>query len=210
MPPEILVFDLGRVLLDFSHERMIQQMAAVAGTAETEILKAIMPTGEPSRNDAQWRLEAGLIGEDEYYDHLCQRLGVAPDRAALEHAASDIFSPIDASMRLIERLRNSGQRLGLLSNTNPIHWRFFMDGRYPLLPAAFDVALGSFHLGSMKPDATIYHSAAERFGVPAERIFFTDDRPENVEGACECGWDAVVFTEAESLERELSARGVAC
>lgn len=210
MPPEILVFDLGRVLLDFSHERMLQQMAAVAGVTESELRAALMPSGEPSRDDPQWRLESGLVSENDYYANLCERLGVAPDREALNHAASDIFTPIDASMRLVERLKSAGYRLGLLSNTNAVHWRFFTDGRYPALNSAFDVALGSFHLRAMKPDAEIYHAAAERFGVAAEQIFFTDDKSENVAGARACGWDAVVFTDAAKLQHELAARGVTC
>ena len=210
MPPDFLFFDLGRVLLDFCHDRMVRQMAAVAEVSEAAMRQALMPAGEPTRGDVQWRFESGLVSEDAYFEHLCETLGVVPDPAALDRAASDIFTPIDLSMRLVEDLAAAGLRRGRRSNTNPVLWRFFMNGRYPTLNRVFEPALGSFHLRSMKPDAAIYEAAAARVGVAPERIFFTDDRAENVEAAKAHGWDAVVFTGAGSLRRELAARGVDC
>lgn len=206
--PEFLYFDLGKVLLTFDHGRMLQQMAEVAGVSPQAMREVLMPAGEPTPGDAQWRLEEGRLSEDAYYEDLCGRLGSRPDREALDLASSDIFAPIDASMRLLERLKAAGHRLGLLSNTNPIHWRFFLDGRFPVLNEVFEVTVGSFEVGAMKPDPKIYAAATKRAGVPVERVFFTDDRPENVAGAIEFGIDAVLFTDTSTLERDLKARGV--
>lgn len=208
--PEFLYFDLGKVLLSFDHGRMVRQMAEVAGVSEDAMRAALMPSGDPSEGDAQWRLEAGQLSEEAYHEGLCERLGCRPPRAELDRAASDIFAPIEPSMRLLERLKANGYRLGLLSNTNPIHWRFFLDGRFPTLNEVFEVQLSSFDLGSMKPDPRIYRAAIQRIGVPAERVFFVDDRPENVEGAIACGIDAVLFTDTATLESDLRARGVDC
>ncbi|MEN0111011.1 MAG: HAD family phosphatase, partial [Planctomycetota bacterium] len=211
MSPEFFYFDLGRVLLDFDHTRMLRQMAELVGVSVETMAAAVMPSGDPSEGDPQWRLEAGELDEDVYFAGLCHRLGVRPDRAELDRAVSDIFTPIDASMRLAERLHGGGHRLGLLSNTNPIHWRWCLgSGRYPTLDRVFEVGVSSFEAKSMKPDAAIYRHAIARAGVPAERIFFTDDRPENVAGAIACGIDAVLFTGAEALVGDLDARGVAC
>lgn len=209
-PPQFLYFDLGKVLLSFDHSRMVRQMAEVAGVDEAAMRAALMPSGEPTEGDPQWQLEAGHLSEDDYYEQLCEALGCRPPRAELDLAASDMFEPIDASMRLLERLKAAGHRLGLLSNTNPVHWRFFMDGRFPVLNRVFEVEIGSFHVGAMKPDPKIYHAAIERAGVPAERVFFTDDREENVAGAIACGIDAVLLTDTETLETELRARGIEC
>jgi len=48
----------------------------------------------------------------------------------------------------------------------------------------------------------------DRLGVAPERIFFIDDSRPNVEAACAAGFDAVVFTSPEALERDLDARGL--
>ena len=205
---QFLYFDLGNVLLSFDHARMLKQMAEVADVSQQTMRHALMPTGNPKVGDPQWRLEEGKISEDEYYEHLCDALGKRPPRAELEQAASDIFEPIEGTMQLIERLANEGHRLGILSNTNAIHWRYFFDGRYPQLNSAFEIQLGSFQVQSMKPHPEIFRVAAEHAGVPVNEIFFTDDKQENVDGAAACGFDAVLFSSPEVLAEELCERGI--
>ena len=83
------------------------------------------------------------------------------------------------------------------------------DGRYPRLNDSFELHVTSFDARAMKPDPAIYRLAAERAGCALERVFFADDRPENVEGALACGVDAVLFTSTDRLAEDLRARGVA-
>ncbi len=205
MPPKFFYFDLGNVLLSFCHDRMTRQVAAVFGVDQEQVRAATL--AGPTQQSPQWRFEQGLIGEPEFYEHLCAALGSRPDRAALDLAASDIFAPIDQSWHIVRRLHAGGARLGILSNTNPTHWRFVTDGRYPILTECFEHAVLSYEAQSMKPDRVIYEQAIERAGVPAGAIFFVDDRGDNVAGALEAGLDAVVFRSAEGLERDLAERG---
>ncbi|MEM6797904.1 MAG: HAD family phosphatase [Planctomycetota bacterium] len=206
MPPQFLYFDLGNVLLTFDNQRMCRQIAELCGVTEAAITEALMPTG--THADFQWRFESGLVSEEEYHDRVAKVAGRRPDRVALEHAASDMFSPIDATLHLAERLAGRGYRLGLLSNTNAFHWRFVMGGRYPTLNSAFEIEVTSFAAKAMKPDPRIYHHAVDRCGVDRSAVFFTDDRPENVAGARGVGLDAAPFVSAEQLASDLRARGV--
>jgi putative hydrolase of the HAD superfamily len=66
----------------------------------------------------------------------------------------------------------------------------------------------SFEFGAMKPAASFFQAAAKTAGVSPTRIFFVDDRPEHVQGAVDCGFDAVRFTTADALAAELDRRGV--
>lgn len=206
MPPKFLYFDLGNVLLTFSNERMIRQMADVAGVDEAVVRAAILPTGTES--DLQWRFEAGAVSEDEYHAAFNKATGTSAVVDDLAIAASDMFEPIDASFDLALRLASAGHRLGILSNTNLWHWRFVLDGRYPALQEAFAVQVTSFDAKSMKPDPRIYEVAIERAGVEPHEIFFTDDRPENVAGACAMGIDAVRFISTGQLIEDLRRRGI--
>jgi HAD superfamily hydrolase (TIGR01509 family) len=72
----------------------------------------------------------------------------------------------------------------------------------------FDVYALSFAIRAMKPDAKIYTESARLAGASPGDIFFTDDRADNVAGAKEAGWDAVVFESAEQLNAALRHRGV--
>jgi glucose-1-phosphatase len=212
MPPKFLYFDLGNVLLSFSHAEMCEQMAAVAGVSAEVVRDALF--GDDDAKSTQWRYEAGQLSTDEYFTYLCNRIGTCPDRRRLELAACDIFAPIEPMMPVVRQLAAAGNRLGILSNTNPLQWNFITDGRFRELSAIgqpgspFQFAVLSYEAGSMKPDRKIYDVAIERAGSPAKDIFFADDREDNIAGALAAGIDAVLFADTEQLTRELQRRNV--
>lgn len=212
MPPQAIYFDLGNVLLGFSHERMCGQIAEVAGVPAEAIRKALFGYG--GTDSAQWRYETGELDTDGYYAHFCEQTQTRPDRRRLEHAACDIFWPIEPMLALVQRLAEAGNRLGLLSNINSLHWQFVSDGRFPVLHAAdargdpFQWAVLSFQARAMKPDRAIYEAAVRRTGAAAGHVLFIDDRAENVAGAKAAGLDAIEFVGIEHLVAELKHRGV--
>jgi HAD superfamily hydrolase (TIGR01549 family) len=205
MPPRFLYFDMGNVLLTFSHERMCQQMAAVAGVEPAAVHRALFHAAEgPS---LQWRFEAGEFDADAAYEHFCRELGVTPERVALQTAASDMFGELPESAALVRRLHAAGSRLGVLSNTNPLDYEF-VRRQFPWISECFELAVVSYEARAMKPDAAIFRHAADRAGAGPGEVFFTDDRDENVEGALAAGLDAVLFESAEQIAAELRRRGV--
>jgi len=212
MPPKVLYFDIGHVLLSFSHQVMCDQMAAVAGLTSEAVRDLIF--GDEDARAAEWRYECGLMTTDEFFDFFCRATNTRPDRRALAEAVSDIFAPIDETWQLVRRLANEGRRLAMLSNTNPVQYESISDGRFPVLAnvgqpgSVFSWAVLSFEVKAMKPDAKIYEAAIQRAGVPAEEVFFVDDRPENVAGARVVGIDAVQFYSIEQLTDDLSKRGI--
>jgi glucose-1-phosphatase len=123
-------------------------------------------------------------------------------------AGCDIFEVIDESVAIVERLHAAGVRLGILSNTNPIDWGFVMSGRFPFLNRCFEQFALSYEVRAMKPERAIYEAAVAMAGCAAGDVFFTDDKPENVEGALAAGLDAVLFTSPEQLRDELTLRGM--
>lgn len=204
--PKFLYFDLGNVLLTFCHERRRQQMGTVAGVSPEAIKQALFHA--EAGQAALWRFERGDLDDAAIYEHFCRETGARPDPTALWEAGCDIFGVIAESVALVERLARAGNRLGLLSNTNPRDWEFMSRGQYPFLAQHFQHAVLSFEVGAMKPEAAIYAAAVERAGMPAGEVFFVDDMPENVAGARAAGLDAVLFTSAEDLKQELRQRGV--
>ena len=199
-----LYFDMGNVLLHFSHERMAAQMASVAGTTRERAWQVLFETDLCDRHEK-------VISADQFYDEFCTGVGVANlptiDRAALEQAANDIFWLHVPLVAIVGRLHAAGYRLGVLSNTNREHWRFVTD-RFSYLTTMFHVHALSFNIGVMKPAAKIYEDAAKLAGVDPAEVFFTDDRLENIEGAKAAGFDAVQFTTPAALAIELLRRGI--
>lgn len=200
-PIRFLYFDMGNVLLSFSHEKAAAQMAKVAGIKTDRVWEIVFDGG------LEWEYERGAINWGQFYHLFCLESDCRPSSGALDEAGCDIFQPIPLIEPLLNGLRQKGHRLGVLSNTSPSHWRH-VTSRFPFLPEYFSLYALSFELGAMKPEAAAFHAAEKLAGVPGEEIFFTDDRAENVAAARACGWDAVLFTSVTELARELAARGI--
>ena len=92
-------------------------------------------------------------------------------------------------------------KIGLLSDTDPIHWRY-VSKKYPYLQSIDNPSL-SFELGYMKPHPKTYIKAAENVGEPVQNCLFIDDRMVNVDGALKTGMKAVHFENIEQLRSEL-------
>lgn len=200
--PAFLYFDLGNVLLYFSHDRMCRQMAEVIGVEAEAVRRLLFDT--PLELDCEF----GRITNEAFYDALCAEFDCRPDYQRLAWAASDIFHVNVTMKTVLAQLAASHHRLGLLSNTSDLHWQFFADGRYSMIPEVFECVALSFRLGRMKPEREIYLEAAEMAGVAPEEIFYVDDVAANVHGAREAGFDAVQYTSTAQFVVDLRARGV--
>lgn len=199
---EFFYFDLGKVLLDFDHEIACQQMANVLGTTAEVIRTDVFHSGQ------QWKYERGEITTLDLHRWLCDRYDVEAKLEDVCHAASHIFDPIVGTVEIAAALHAAGNRMGILSNTCDAHWEYCLGKPFPFLNEFFPVHALSFRLGTMKPDPEIYLKAAELCDVVPEKIFFVDDREENVVGAADAGYDAVLFTSPADLRVALSTRGV--
>lgn len=200
--PAFLYFDLGNVLLFFSHDRMCRQMAEVIGVAPEAVRKLLFDT--PLELDCEY----GRITTEAFYETLCAEFNCRPDFHRLAIAGSDIFHVNVTMKAVLGQLAACHHRIGLLSNTSDLHWRFFADGRYSMIPDVFECVALSFRMGRMKPEREIYLEAAELAGVEPEEIFYVDDVAANVHGAREAGFDAVQYTSTPQFVSDLRSRGV--
>ena len=198
---QFIYFDLGRVLLDFTHERGYRQIAEASQVPVERVRKLLADEGLGDR------YELGKVSTAEFHRLYCKATQSSVNEQLLCHAWGDIFDLMPQSVRLASNLRAAGYRLGILSNTCEAHWEH-AKRRFTVLSQLFDPVITSYEVKSMKPDTTIYMVAAERAGTPPENIFFTDDRSENVAGAHALGWTTTQFSNALQLANELERLGV--
>jgi putative hydrolase of the HAD superfamily len=189
------VFDLDGVVRDFT-----------AGDATLSIEAALgLPRGHVAatafRPDL---LEPTITGRqtfEHWYAAICVALesDVTHPHLVQEHMAAwrdHRGAPIASTVAQLEGLRSSGARTFVFTNgTDTIPDELRLLG----LDHLFDGLLNSAALGVAKPDPAAYaaaHAAIEdHLGrrVQRHRVWFTDDRPVNVEAAREFGWDAELF-----------------
>ena len=192
------LFDLGNVLLFFSHERMYRQIGLVMGMAPHRVRSIL------AKNELQWRYEAGDVTTNELFEVLAAEGSAGCSRLQFVEAASDIFTPNQAMLPVLKALRERNYRLVIVSNTNEAHIEY-ASRRFGCF-GFFDAAVYSFQIKAMKPAARFYEAAARLAGCAPQSCLFTDDRLENVQGALEFGFQAVSFTDTDSFVGELKRR----
>jgi glucose-1-phosphatase len=199
--PKFLYFDLGNVLLTFDVGVICRRMAQVAGIEPAQVMEAVF------HNQLQIRYERGEITTRDYYEAFCRETGTRADAEGLNRAACDVFELRASILPVVAQLKQSGYRLGILSNTCEVHWEYFIR-RFRVLLEAFDLFALSYEIKAAKPDAAIFRAAANLAGVEPRDIFFTDDIAGHVAGACAAGYDAVQFTSTPQLVADLRQRGL--
>jgi len=79
--------------------------------------------------------------------------------------------------------------------------------RFPFLKRPRGVTV-SGDIRLIKPDPRIFDLHTKTFGLERERTLFIDDNRANVDAARTHGWNAILFTGAADLRKELDAFGL--
>lgn len=195
-----VLFDLGNVILPFDVTRLATRLKAFCRLSTEEIVERLW--SDKVANE----FETGIMGAEAYFHHvseLCGFVGLSYDKFV--PIFNDIFVEDQEIASLIRSLKKS-HRLGLISNTNPIHVPHVLK-EYPTL-REFEKHWWSNEVGMRKPDPKIYHSALDHFDVEPNEAVFIDDLPTNIESAKNIGINALLYQGAGPLKAELSKLGV--
>ncbi len=199
--PKVILFDLGKVLLSFSHDLMCQQVAELCKT-DIEAARKVLFSPE-----IHLPYERGQISTTDVMEKLEQAFSVRLELAELHQALGNIFQLNTPMVPILSALKSAGWRTGILSNTCDAHWQVAMN-KFGILPAFFNFYVTSFEAGEVKPFPGIYQQAIKAAECDAGEILFVDDLLENVESAREEGLDAVLYTSAFHFADDLRKRGV--
>lgn len=195
-----LFFDMGNVLVHFSHEQMFRQMADVCSCSDEEIRKWLWDSGW------QQKLETGQVTAEEVRDELSRQSGRSIELEALLRAGADIFTLNEPLLPVLDALKEAGYRMVVLSNTSVPHVEWIRR-KWDVL-RRFDTEVLSCEVGALKPDVAIYEAALAVARCEPQECFFTDDIAENVEAARDCGMRGEVFEGVEFLVNHLRALGL--
>lgn len=205
MPDAIdtVIFDLGRVLIDFDHNRSASAMAAASRLSVKEVYGLFF--------DSQLvqRFEAGKMSPGYFYQEVKRMLGFEMGMPAFVAVWNDIFFLSEKNRQvhaLAMRLRKR-YTVAVLSNINELHFAFIKK-HYPILKR-FSHVIASCEEGYIKPHPLIYRRTLKRLGAQPHTTLYIDDRPDLIAAARRLGINGFVFTGIEQLYLDLSQSGVA-
>ena len=193
---DVLLFDLGRVVLDISFDSVMANWAGHAGCAPADLARRFVV------NDSFKHHEIGRIDDAAFFAGLRQSLGLT-DAQFLEGWNAIFTGEMPGIAPL---LAGAAQCLPLyaFSNTNPAHVAHFSQAYAGVLSHFREIFLSS-SIGLRKPDAEAYDHVVRAIGVPASRILFFDDSAANIEGARARGLCAIHVTSRDDVARALTA-----
>ncbi len=183
MTPEIVVFDIGNVLVEWQPERTYTNVFGATRAAaffhDVPIHRAHLAVD----SGARFGTILDLIEDYPAYD---------PEiRFWVENWSRLAERRIDHSIRLMRALQAHGVPVWALTNFGDEPFDVSC-ADHPFL-TEFDGAVVSGRIGLVKPDPAIYEALEEATMTRGAKILFTDDRPENIATAQARRWQAHLF-----------------
>lgn len=200
MPIEAILFDLGKVLVDFDMSVSVETMMRHCSLTRRELEHFLWET--------EWirRYECGQVSTREFHRYLRDAAKLDMDFEDFLVTWSAVFAPtLGVSEQLLTALRRE-YPLVLVSNTNEAHTEY-IQSHYRVFDY-FDHKILSFQVGALKPDRRIFERAIEVTGKAPDALFYTDDWEENVLAARELGIHAYRFDSEPGLIGALRQAGV--
>jgi 2-haloacid dehalogenase len=196
---DAVVFDLGGVLIDWDPRHLYRRVFDDPAEMDDFLARICTPDWHRQHDlgadtTASCRLLAAR--HPGYRDQIM---------AWAERNEEMAAGPIEPTVRVFADLKAAGARSFALSNMEPDSWAI-RRARFAFM-SWFDGHVISGIEGVAKPDAQIFQILLDRYALEPARTVFIDDSPQNVEAARALGINAVLFTGAGDLRRELQALG---
>jgi putative hydrolase of the HAD superfamily len=198
---DALLFDLGRVVIDYDLRRTLKAWAVELGSDPQALMAGL------ARNDTFHRYETGHVGDAEFFAAVRAALGLGLTDDQMREGWNAIF--IGEMPGIAPQLARAARQLPLyaLSNTNAAHIAHFSQHYAELLVHFRELFLSS-RIGMRKPHGETYDFVVKAIGVAPERIVFFDDLAENVEAARDRGLHAVQVHSSDDVARTLDQLGL--
>ncbi len=181
--PEVVIFDLGKVLLDFDYDLAIKGILAHCSLTSEELHALV------NQSPLLFRFETGLMSTAEFYSEVQAASRYRGQQDEFIRCFADIFSPIDSMIALQAELKNAGVPTYIFSNTNELAINHIRS-KYPFFNG-FNGYFLSYEERMMKPEPKLYEIVERRLNLPGNALLYIDDRVENVEAGRKRGWQAV-------------------
>lgn len=190
-----LLCDLGNVILFFSYDKMIGQIAKATKLDDQAVRHLLFD------KSLAVAYERGEIDSLSLYRKIISLCEGAPSYAEFFYAVSDIFTPNEEIYPILHALKEKKIKLILLSNTCPAHFEFARKN-FPILDL-FDEFVLSYRVKALKPEKAIYDHALSLAQCAPEKCLYIDDIPEFTNAAQKLGIHAITFTNTHALSNDL-------
>jgi len=203
MNADVILFDLGNVILPFDHYPIAEKLSRFSQREEFQdpqrIFFYLFDLQKGIIND----FDVGKVSPLEFFQSIKEKLDLSISFDVFIPIWNNIFVEDQEVSQIILSLKRRW-RLGLLSNTDPLHFNYILS-KFPMM-RTFDKWILSYEVGFKKPAIEIYQKAIEWASVEPKKILFIDDMKKHIDVAVSLGMQGIHFISASQLKEELHKR----
>ncbi len=184
--PEAVIFDFGGVLINIDYDATVIAFQKLGVEHFEELYSKAV------QSDLFDRFETGQISSQRFVNALLDYLppGTTPNQIVSAWNAMIGEVPPE-SITLLDRLKEQGLKLFLLSNTNAIHIPIALKKWEIVAPepfsSYFDKVYLSHEIHTRKPASSAFDLVCTEQGLDKEKTLFIDDSIQHIEGAKKYG-----------------------
>ena len=179
-----VIFDLGKVLVDFDYRIAARAMSPHSRLAPDQFKQVI------DQSPLLGQYESGRLTTAEFEAEVRRLTGYGGSPDHFREAFANIFEEIPEMTRLKDEIRQRGIPAFIFSNTNEIAVEHIRR-QFPFFEG-FDGFVLSYEIGAIKPDAEAYAAVERATGFRGPELLYLDDRADNIAGARPHGWQAIL------------------
>ena len=143
------------------------------------------------------------ITEDEFWKKVIQRNKWDIEIHHLKKAIRDNFDEIEGTREIIERLKEKGFKMGLLSDHSR-EWIDHCDKKFDY-HKLFHSTQYSFEVECCKTSTKTFKLLLKKLDEKAKNCLFIDDSEKNIKVAKSIGLNVIQFKDPEQLKKELTS-----
>lgn len=194
MKYDLIIFDLGNVVLKFDHTISASKIAKRFGLDKNHLYDLFFDSKITRLHDE------GKLSSKEFHSRMTKLMDVPIGFKNFKDCWNNIFVMNSGIEPIIKKLKKR-HKVYLMSNTNKLHFEF-LKKRFAVLKE-FDKVILSYKIGELKPHPKIYRYALKAAGTTPQRTIYIDDRKELIDGARALGIESILFRNVGQLKKDL-------
>lgn len=185
----LYIFDLGNVIIDIDFKRVLGVWSNFSGVPLATIEERF------TMGESFEKHERGEISDEEFARSISKEMMLTLSFEQFAVGWQSIFVDVrEDTLAVMQRLRDQGDRVVILSNTNNLHTTYWPE-KFPQVLNAADKAYLSQEIGMRKPEGRIYQYVLDQEKVTVDQAVFFDDNAANIAGAKALGINSVLVTD---------------
>jgi putative hydrolase of the HAD superfamily len=193
-----VIFDLGGVLITLNYQQAIRRFNEVG------VENASFYLDPYHQNGIFLELEQGLLSVTEFQKALQNEIGKNISVEQITYGWLGFVKDVPTKkLLLLEKLRQQGYKLFLLSNTNPFIMSFARSDKFSALGKSidcyFDKLFLSYQMKCVKPNIEIFQKMIADTQIKPSETLFIDDGQKNILTAKNLGFNIYLASNGEDF-----------